>query len=185
MWKQLDLVGKKINHLTVLSKETTIGRTRFKCHCDCGNVTIVDGPKLNSGVIKGCGCQTGKQPKPTLRKGLGESTRNALFWQYRDNARKKSIPFELTNGQMEKMFKSVCFYCGREPYRTLKKPNCYGHYVCNGIDRKDNSKGYTKSNCVSCCLECNFMKNTYHIDEFLKLIRMIYENRVKTLYELR
>lgn len=176
MWKQLDLVGKKINRLTVLSKETTIGRTRFKCECECGKITIVDGPKLNSGKLQSCGCQIGRQPKPTLRKGFGESTKKGLFGVYRHNASKKKIPFALSDEQMEQMFQSDCFYCGRKPYRTLQKKNCYGYYVCNGIDRKDNEQGYTPENCVPCCIECNFMKNTYHIDEFLKLIKMIYEH---------
>lgn len=31
-------------------------RTRFLCKCDCGKHTEVDGPLLNSGRIKSCGC---------------------------------------------------------------------------------------------------------------------------------
>jgi len=99
-----------------------------------------------------------------------------LFGNYRNNATKKDIPFNLTNEEMENMFSSKCFYCGRMPYRTIQKKNCYGHYICNGIDRKDNFKGYTIENCVSCCIECNFIKNKYHIDDFIKLVRMIYDN---------
>ena len=176
MWKQLDLAGRKINRLNVISKESTIGRSRFKCQCECGNITVVDGPKLNSGIIQSCGCQIGRQKKPSLRKKFGESTKNGLIAQYKHNAKKKLIPFELTDEQMEILFQSDCFYCGRKPYRTLQKKNCYGYYICNGIDRMDNSKGYISENCVPCCLECNFMKNTYHTKEFLTLIRMIYNN---------
>lgn len=178
MRKSLDLIGKKINKLTVISKEFTIGRSRFKCQCECGNITIVDGPKLNSGQLLSCGCMIGKQPKPQLRKKEGEAVRNTIISNYRYNARKKGLEFSLSDFEMIVLFQDNCFYCGRAPYKMVNKPKCYGFFVYNGIDRMDNNKGYIKENCVSCCLECNFMKNSYHTNEFLKLIRMIYQNTI-------
>lgn len=41
-----------------------------------------------------------------------------------------------------------CTYCN----------NPINHTYGSGLDRKDNSKGYTKSNAVPCCATCNSIK---------------------------
>jgi hypothetical protein len=180
MWKSLELVGKKINKLTVLSKEPsregTHNRSRFKCQCECGNFTIVDGPKLNSGIIKGCGCQNGKQTKN--RKGIGEAARNRVISWYKDNAKKRGLPFEITLEKTIELFSLPCFYCGRQPYTTFSNPKYYGNFTYNGIDRLDNTKGYVQENCVSCCQECNYLKNKFSYEEFMAIIKRIYQNRI-------
>lgn len=48
-------VGKKFENLTVVSfQKKDRGNIYWKCHCDCGNYTIVATNKL--GVTKSCGC---------------------------------------------------------------------------------------------------------------------------------
>lgn len=45
----IDLLGKKINFLTVLRKEKTVnGRSMWLCRCDCGNEIVVGGRHLYS-----------------------------------------------------------------------------------------------------------------------------------------
>lgn len=66
MWqKTVDkMVGRKINHLTVLERtEDRISpsgykRAMYKCECDCEyhNIVIVDGYRLEHGLTKSCGC---------------------------------------------------------------------------------------------------------------------------------
>lgn len=51
-------INKRYGFLTVIERaETPEGhKTAFwKCHCDCGNYTIVEGTKLRSGHTKSCG----------------------------------------------------------------------------------------------------------------------------------
>jgi hypothetical protein len=179
MGKSLDLIGQKINKLTVISKEPSRNnnrRSRFKCECECGNITIVDGPKLNSGIVISCGCMIGKQPKPQLRK---EGTlENIVIASYKHNAKKRNLEFSLSNSDMKIFFSQNCFYCGRAPSRTISKKRFYGTFTYNGIDRMDSEKGYIKENCVSCCSTCNFLKKSHHINEFLKLVRAIYNNTI-------
>ena len=43
-----------------------------------------------------------------------------------------------------------------------------------GIDRVDNSLGYTLENSVSCCSKCNYMKKTLNVENFLLHIAKIY-----------
>lgn len=52
---------------------------------------------------------------------------------------------------------------------------CGGENGTKGVDRIDNSIGYTKENSKSCCKICNYMKNNYSIKEFLSHIQKIYE----------
>lgn len=47
-----------------------------------------------------------------------------------------------------------CSYCGSE-IKTI------------GIDRVDNSIGYSMNNSVSCCIICNRMKRNYKVEEFI------------------
>jgi hypothetical protein len=42
-----------------------------------------------------------------------------------------------------------------------------------GIDRVDNSKGYTLDNCVPCCAAHNIMKGTHSHNDFIKLCRAV------------
>ena len=53
----IDCTGNKYNMLTVLGREESRGnKTFWKCLCDCGNISIVDGWSLRSGKTKSCGC---------------------------------------------------------------------------------------------------------------------------------
>lgn len=182
MVKRLDLVGKKINMLTVIEQLPYFGgRSKFRCKCECGNEKEFDGPKLNSGRIKSCGCliytDEYRETYSTRRRGeWGESTKNRVIETYKSNAKNRNYEFTLTNEEMEKLFKGDCFYCGRPPYKTINHTKCYGDFTYNGIDRIVNSKGYITNNVVSCCSECNFLKNSYDINYFINIIRLINEN---------
>lgn len=52
-----EMIGKKYNHLTVLSYEgpSSDGHRMFKCKCDCGNEIVVSGTRLRNDKIKSCG----------------------------------------------------------------------------------------------------------------------------------
>lgn len=48
--------------------------------------------------------------------------------------------------------------------------------VYNGIDRKNNFKGYTKSNCVTCCAICNRAKYNLSEEDYKKWITNLIKN---------
>jgi hypothetical protein len=62
---------------------------------------------------------------------------------------KSNKEFALTIEQFKVLINGECYYCG--------KKNSTKHL--NGIDRKDSKIGYIIDNCVTCCGDCNFMKN--------------------------
>ena len=43
----------------------------------------------------------------------------------------------------------------------------------NGIDRKDNTIGYSFDNCVSCCGDCNYSKGKQDRETFEKQCKLI------------
>lgn len=61
---------------------------------------------------------------------------------------------------VQKMFKQPCAYCGKS-------------VILNGIDRVDSSLSYTLENVVTCCKYCNIMKQSYTVENFLKIVRYI------------
>ena len=61
---------------------------------------------------------------------------------------------------IDNIFNSKCEYCGVTGWRVL------------GCDRKDNSIGHTKDNCVPCCWPCNMHKNTRNYEEYMKQIKL-------------
>ena len=52
------LLGKKFNMLTVIAFDhfDKNNKDYWKCKCDCGNETIVQGYNLTSGAVRSCGC---------------------------------------------------------------------------------------------------------------------------------
>ena len=55
--KKLDLTGQRFGKLIVVEAADNIGnRTAWRCHCDCGNDTVVKTVHLRDGHTKSCGC---------------------------------------------------------------------------------------------------------------------------------
>ena len=70
--KRLDLKGRKFGLLTVLErvKNTDTGQTRWRCMCDCGNISIVLGTQLTQNHTTSCGC---------LNISIGESNIQSIL----------------------------------------------------------------------------------------------------------
>lgn len=117
--------------------------------------------------------------------GHGSSFRN-LYRGYQRHAKRKEVQWKLSEAQFHKLTKGVCHYCGIEPSQVHRN-NCgvriaYGKryrpskskpYVYNGIDRKNNDKGYTINNSVSCCWVCNKRKSAASYGDFMSWIKRI------------
>lgn len=75
---------------------------------------------------------------------------------YKKRADEHGYDFDLTNEEFRELVESDCYYCG-----------CKRGKILNGIDRLDNSIGYTKENTVPACKMCNNMKNTLNESTFI------------------
>ncbi len=171
---RLNLVGKRFTRLTVISdigNHPTTGESYWECLCDCGKTTKVTGYWLTSGNTKSCGCYHKIRTRQLFSKSVEENTLGKVFYDYRKSARVRGYDFKLSKEQVQDLIFSDCHYCGGEPKNTLvyhEKTITY-----QGIDRKDNTKGYTPDNVVPCCIICNVMKKTMSHDDFLLHIHRI------------
>lgn len=77
-------------------------------------------------------------------------------------AKRRNYNWAIPNDIGYTLISSPCAYCGQIQENF------------NGLDRVNNSKGYTVNNVVSCCTRCNQAKNTMTIKEFKKHINEIY-----------
>lgn len=138
----------------------------WTCVCDCGTIKDVYYYYLLKANVVSCGCLK-KEGWNKLPKD--EAERRTRYHWYTKNARTKSLQFEISRDEAYKLFSDNCFYCGISPD------------PCNGIDRKDNTKGYIPGNIVSACKICNRAKNTLTEQEFIRWIarvhRFIFEEK--------
>jgi hypothetical protein len=108
-------------------------------------------------------CQSAKMKK--IRKENPEKTKikykehnqsiAGKYREYKFNAKDRGIVFDLTKDDFESFWQKPCHYCD-SPIETI------------GIDRKDNSIGYTLDNCLSCCITCNSSKSKRTYEEFIE-----------------
>ncbi len=131
-----------------------------------------------NGNTKSCGCfrlevvRNGEHHKRARKEGV--AFRQYLS-QYKSNAKTRSLSWELTEEQFRVLTSSPCYYTGVLPQLEYKGRNKHDVYVCNGIDRRDNSKGYTVDNCVPCCFEVNAMKRDFSEERFIALCKRVAE----------
>lgn len=183
-----DLKGRKFGRLLVIrnvKKPKNLKGTGayWKCLCECGNIVVVSARSLKSENTKSCGCFRSDLVKKTMsqinRIGFGESAFNRIYNDYKRTAKRRNIEFNLSKEYFKFLVKQDCYYCGVEPIRIIKTTANNGSFICNGIDRVDNSKGYIKGNVVSCCKRCNQSKNNMTIQEFLDWINHIYNHSIR------
>ncbi len=171
---RLNLVGKKFARLTVLQDVGTDSHeeSQWECQCDCGNKAVITGYSLTSGNTKSCGCYHKDRTRELFSYPPDVIRVNRIFLDYQKRAREKNLDFALTKEQFKDLMDSDCYYCGGEPKNSFLqhgKPIS----VYQGIDRLDNSKGYTPDNVVPCCIRCNKMKKALGHDEFVTHILKI------------
>lgn len=67
------------------------------------------------------------------------------------SARKRNLEMSIGLDEYVKLIENGCHYCESN---ILKETGC-------GLDRIDNSKGYTLNNIVPCCGKCNQIRNVH------------------------
>lgn len=98
---------------------------------------------------------------------------NDMYAMYRKSARNKCLTFDIDREFFRSLIQQPCVYCGN--FDTKRHRRTFEEFLLNGIDRVDSKVGYVESNCVSCCSACNYSKRTLSKDEFLSLVKKVYE----------
>lgn len=177
-----DIVNKEFIYLKVVKYEYSepnkngVGNHHYyKCLCKCGKEVITKRRSLLKNEIKSCGCYTieiNKQAGYNKRIYKDEESRNYnhLYRRHLNQAKYRNLEFKLTREEHKILVSNDCHYCGSKPSNTLNEKWMNTSLNYSGIDRKYQNTGYTKDNCVSCCIICNKAKNTLDYDEFKSYI---------------
>lgn len=78
---------------------------------------------------------------------------------------KRNYEVNITLEEFTEIVSNPCAYCGENEKRI-------------GVDRIDNTKGYTIENSNPCCTPCNMMKKTMTVNEFLSHIKKIHTHNI-------
>ena len=165
---------------------------KYEVGCIVGNFEIIDRPDPRDRLkprfkIRCLGCQRvsdkwatdvytiGRSGRPfgckvCYNKSMRRKDSHPAFLKhiisYKSNAKSRGLDFDLSNDEFQAISSGDCFYCGMEPeYRTPPKEWQPGGYW-SGVDRVDNSLGYSVENCVPCCRQCNWAKRDLTQEEF-------------------
>ena len=106
--------------------------------------------------------------KDRIRNFKNETFKNIISYykDYIKSATKRGFVMTLDFDKFSILVTTACYYCG---HLNLEETN--------GIDRVDNTVGYTNDNCVSCCWTCNRMKHTYNKEFFLEKCAIILKQK--------
>ena len=157
-----DITGLKYGNLTVtgVNKPGTNGRL-WELKCICGDFCYTTSSDLERGRRNFCkNCKKLK----SIKSGI-----NIFYKEYIRNAKNRKYDFTLTFEDFEILIFQNCNYCDIEPLNKSKSTMSY-IFKYNGIDRKDNSKGYSLENCVTCCKYCNIAKKDNDMEDFIQWI---------------
>jgi len=81
-----------------------------------------------------------------------------VYRDYRRHAAARHLSFELGFEQFLHLTRQRCAYCGAPPGNVARPSRNRPEFMYTGIDRQENSLGYTVENCVPCCAQCNSIK---------------------------
>jgi hypothetical protein len=132
---------------------------------------------MKRGPKPGFKVETKRLATLALRRTLGrdpETPIRSLRCQYESRARQRGVLFALSFETVKRLFASACHYCGAGPSNLYK--NNRHRFLYNGIDRVNNSKGYTEGNSVACCKLCNLMKRALSAEDFLAHVARIFRH---------
>lgn len=175
-------VGEQFGSLTV-DRFEYVGKNRTMiAKCGCGNEKTF-WKKSAIKKVKSCGCGIDNNGITAKQR----RTWSFRYHSYRSGALQRKYEWSLTFSEFVKISSGDCYYCSSLPRScncmrdspSVRKdtPNTkeedYEIFI-NGIDRVNNSIGYTVENCVSCCVYCNRAKSDLSYNEFKEHITNIY-----------
>ena len=147
MPKIVDIANQRFGKLIALTKDPVsveIGRSKWICQCDCGNVISAFLTNLNSGKTQGCGCTQKEAVRQASKThGLYKSAEYHVWKGMKARCYNKNEPAYPDYGgrgitmceEWKESFEA--FYSDMGPRPSNER----------SIDRKDNNLGYYKENC--------------------------------------
>lgn len=174
-------IGQQIGNFTITSFNND--SANYVLTCACGNTTTGDATHVTRKIsnLLSEGFTACMQCSHKLRTELETRAKQfAVIYTYKDvyreyvqKAKLRDIPFELSLDEASSLFTENCYYCGNPP-QNKRTRNLGNTVYYQGLDRVDNSIGYTLNNVVPCCRYCNSFKLDRTEEEFLNHVDQIY-----------
>lgn len=177
-----DLTGKIFGQLKVLNYiQLQVNNNKvwkWECKCTCGTITYARTRDFfKEKPVQSCLSCGYKRMAKTNTLPNNESLKKRIFRNYKRGAKNRNYEFKLLYEEFIKLIVGNCFYCGNAPQVLIGELSYTKEsFKRNGIDRVDNTKGYTLDNSVSCCKQCNKAKMEMSYKEFTDFIKRIYKH---------
>ena len=147
---------------------SSLPKSLFEVEClDCGHISVQRGIDLEKMKDRDC-----------LRCILFSRDANVtyVYNRVKGNAKKRNIEWDLTVQDFGSIARKSCYYCNIQPSKAPGQRERSPFY--HGIDRVDNSLGYTFQNSVSCCAICNYAKHDLSIEDFKQWLTNCYNHTI-------
>ncbi len=139
------------------------------CLCSCGQKKVILGARLRNGQSRSCGCLRKDTNAGRLRKYSKEESTWRKLYGYHCGTRNEHGCLAYDFWKL--LIQRPCYYCGSIPTQKLSKSG--DPVLAHGVDRIDSQLGYSESNVVACCTDCNRAKLDMSQDDFLSLCNRI------------
>lgn len=170
------MIGKKFGRLTVLEEckeRDKHNKIMYKCVCDCGNISIINGSNLRSGNSKSCGCVNHEPNNHNFKHGKIH-TRLYRIWHGMKNRCYNTSNKDYKNYGARGI--TVCDEWKDDfmAFYNWSMSNKYNDILT--IDRIDNNKGYSPTN-------CRWVDITEQIRNRRNTLYVTYQGKTKPLIE--
>lgn len=165
-------MGQKIAGIKLISGQVIRGMTLIRMVMTLPTLTSFKGQhcwevRTESGELKIVSSSILKRYTVTKEYcGAEISATNHVLGHYKHSAKKRGYNFELSREEFVALINSDCAYCGQKPSQHYTYRRDGKGIKHNGIDRVDNTKGYTLNNCMPACATCNYAKRDLTITEY-------------------
>lgn len=176
-----DITGQEFGKWKVLRREGTAWKvSTYLCQCACGKKHIVTRSRLIRGKSKQCRDCGRKVAARARSLPAGDAARNVVLMTYKRHAEDRALPWQIDEALFTAVIQLPCVYCGSVPNTRCQRAHFNGAFVYSGLDRRDNTKGYTPENIVPCCKQCNWWKGNLPESVFLNHAKKIANQQALT-----
>lgn len=143
------------------------------CQCSCGTESKVATAELKLGKSYRCKKCGNKAAGLARRLQPFESVYRVLLANSKNRGIEVSLSYEDFFEFVTNPSNAACSYCNVPLLWTEHTANDRWASRASHLDRLDNTKGYSKDNCVPCCYRCNSVRGAFLTAEQMKQVGLL------------